>query len=167
MDSCEEPNLNENVLGELQAKAKTAIDRICDESNELLDNYWVKRDDSNEAVADYRSFLATQYAIKSRYGSQEDKQNKMNKALKLHEEALKIANENLNPAHPFRLKIKYHFSLFYYSPLNSVGKALDFAKEAHEEGLSYLSDLPGELKDNAEVILEYLKERIDEWNQYF
>ena len=162
LDSCEEPNLIENVLGELQAKAKTAIDRICDESNELLDNYWVKRDDSNEAVADYRSFLATQYAIKSRYGSQEDKQNKMNKAF--HEEALKIANEHLNPAHPIRLNVAVNYSLFCYNKLDSVDKALAVAEEAHEKGLSCLPKISDEIKLDSEERLESLKEYIDKWS---
>ena len=61
LNSCEESNLNDNIRIELQTKAKTAINKMCDEVIELLDDYWIKRDDSNEAVAEYKAFLAAQY----------------------------------------------------------------------------------------------------------
>ena len=80
-----------------------------------------------EAVVDYKAFLAAQYEIKSRCGSEEDI---MNKALQLYEEALKIANEHLNPAHPIRLNVAINYSLFCYYKLDSVDKTLAVAEEA-------------------------------------
>ena len=60
-NSCHLSNLDEKLREGLQTKAKTAINRICDEANELLDSYWVKRDNSKEAVADYTGVKAFQY----------------------------------------------------------------------------------------------------------
>ena len=51
-------NLDENLRTVLQTKAETAISRLCDEAIELLDSYWVKRDESKEAVAHYKCFKA-------------------------------------------------------------------------------------------------------------
>ena len=119
-----------SLLGELQTKAKTAINSLCDEVIELLDGYRVKRDDSIEAVVDYKTYLAIQYGVKARYGSEEDKENSITKALQLYEEALKIANEHLNPAHPIRLNVAINYSLFCYYKLDSVDKTLAVAEEA-------------------------------------
>ena len=93
-------NVNEKLRGELQTKAQTAINRISDEFIELLDSYWVKRDESNEAVADYKSFKAICYDTKACVASGEDKESSISKALELYEEAARIAKEHLNPAHP-------------------------------------------------------------------
>ena len=56
--SSKKSNLNEKLQRELQSKAKTAINRICDEFIELLGSYWVRRDGSNESVAHYLSGIS-------------------------------------------------------------------------------------------------------------
>ena len=81
----------------------------------------------------------------------------MNKELQLFEEALKIAKEHLDPAHPIRLNVAVNYSRFCYYSLDSVNKALSFAEEGHGKGLWYLSELPDELKNR----LESLKVKID------
>ena len=163
--SCKDLNLNNYIRIELLTKAATAINRICDEAIELFNTCWIKRDDSKEAVADYKTYVALQYEDKVGCAlTEEYKQKRLNKALKLYEEAWKIANENLNPAHPVRLMQAYHFSDCSYYLNNSVDKALAFAKEAYEKGLLFLPELSEELKHGAEQLLECLKENIDKWS---
>ena len=148
--SWENSNLNDKLRTELQTKSKTAINRICDEAIELLDSYWVKRDNINEAVADYKCYKANQYHDKACVASGEYKENLISKALELYEEASKIAEEHLNPAHPVRLLIAYGLSIFHYKILNSVDKALAISKEAYEKGQPCLCQLSEELKSSTE-----------------
>ena len=77
---------------------------------------------------------------------------------------MKVANENLNPAHPVRLRIAFCFSKFYYEVLNSVDKALAISKEAYEKGQRCLAELPEDLKFHARVNLACLSENIDNWS---
>ena len=149
--SSKKSNLNKKLRGELQTKAQTAINRISDEFIELLDSYWVKRDESKDAVAHYKCFKAVQYDHKAYFASGEDKENLIIKALELYEEASKIANEHLSPAHPIRLIIAVWFSKFHYYLLNSVDKALAISKEAYEKCQPCLSELSEDLKSSAEL----------------
>ena len=159
--SWQNSNLNDKLRTELQTKARTAINRICDEAIQLLDSYWVKRDDSNEAVTHYKCFKAIAYHYKAFVASGEDKEHLISKALELYEEASKFAAENLNPAHPDRLLIAYNFSHFYYEVLNSVDKALAISREAYEKGQPCFSELSKDLKYHAEKFLKWLSELID------
>ena len=156
--------LTEQLSEEVQTKAKTAITRICDEAIELLDSYWIKRDDSNEAVAHYKCLKAIQYHTKVEVASGEDKEKKISKALEVYEEASKIANDHLNPAHPIRLYVAFGFSRFYYYQLHSADKALAISKEACEKGQHYLSELSKDLKYHGEKCLKLLSELIDNWS---
>ena len=137
---------------------------MCDENFALLDSYWVKRDNNIEAVAHYKYFKARQYHDKAYIASGEDKEKGTSSAFKLFEEALRISNENLNPAHPVRLRILESFSVFQCDMLDSVDKALAIAKEAYEKGKCCLSELSEELKYYAEIFLEHLSEKIDNWS---
>ena len=161
----ETSNLNEKLLRELQIKAKTAINRISDEAIELLDSYWVKRDDSYEAIAHYKCIKAFQHNQKAYVASGEDKENEISKALELYEEATKIANENLNPAHPVRLNFAVNFSMFHIDLLDSVENALAVLKEAYEKGQNCLDELSDEdLKCYAEKCLGIMSEDIGDWS---
>ena len=162
LDSYKDLNLSDNVRRELKTKAKEEINRIRDEVIKLLESYWVKGDDSNEAVTDYKTYLAVQHRHKASCGPEEDKENQISLAMKLHEEALKIG-ESLNPAHPVRLDNAYYLSLFYYNSLGLEDKAAALATEAREKGLSNLADLPEELRHHAEEILECMQEDFDKW----
>ena len=157
--------LNEKLRGELQTKAKTATNRISDECIELLDSYWVKRDDSNDAIAHYKYYKAVQYHDKACVASGEDKENLISKAMELYEEASKFSDENLNPAHPVRLNFAVNFSMSHYYLLDSVENALAVLKEAYEKGQNCLDELSDEdLKCYAEKYLGILSEDIGDWS---
>ena len=167
LNFCDDSNLDEKIRGELQTKAKTAINRISNEAIELLDSYWVKRDDSNEAVAHYKGFKALQYHDKVLVASGEDKENLISKSLELYDEALEIAKNHLSPAHPVRLFITVNFSCFQYYGLHSINNSHATLKDGFENGQLCLSVLPEELKYYAETLLKYIALYIDTLELYY
>ena len=54
-------NVQESFLSELLGKIDRKHDKICDEAIELIDSYWVKRDENPESVVDYNFFKVTQH----------------------------------------------------------------------------------------------------------
>ena len=72
-----------------------------------------------------------------------------------------MAKKNLSPAHPVVLNIAYYLTNYYYRFLHDQPQlALSVAREAYENGLSCLNQLPGELKHHAEESLKYIKKQI-------
>ena len=157
-------SLNEKLSREVRKKSDTAINRICDEAIELLNSYLVERDVSNEAVAHCKGYIARQYYEKAFIISAEESENTKSRSLEYFEEASKIANENLNPAHPVRLSIACDFSKFHYKILDSVSNGLAISKDAYQKGKHCLVELPEDLKYHAEKHLKELSENIDNWS---
>ena len=154
--------LSEKARSEKRAKAESGITKICDQAIELMESYWVKRDASYEAVADYKCYLAANCAEKTGYLSGQERKAGTEKAFRLYNEADEMAKKYLNPAHPVVLNIAYYLTSSYHCLLDRRQLALSVAKEAYEKGLSCLTQLPVELRSHAEESLEYIKDEIDE-----
>ena len=172
-DACGDPNLSEKVRSEMKAKAENGITTICEEAIELLNNYRIKRDESKEAVADYRCYLADQIFEKAGYRSGEDKIASTNEALfVLYEEAFKIACENLSPAHPVRLNIAYQLMGIYdvlrddpdSDDSNTPIELIESIKEVYKSGFAGLPELPEELRHCTQKFLVKIKDKIVEWS---
>lgn len=172
-ESCGDPNLSEKVRRELKAKAESGITRICEEAIELLNNYRIKRDESKEAVADYKCYLADQIFEKAGYKSGEDKIALTNEALfGLYEEAFKIACENLSPAHPVRLNIANQLMGIYdvlrddsdSDDGNTPIELIESIKQIYKSGFAGLPELPEELRNCTLKLLVKIKDKIVEWS---
>ena len=159
-DSSENSTLSEKARSEKLAEAEYEITKINDQAIELMESYWVKRDVSFEAAADYKCFLAANCAEKAGYQSGQERKAGTEKAFRLFDEADKMAKKNLSPAHPVVLNIAYYVTNYYRFLLDQPQIALSVAREAYEKGLSRLNQLPGELKRHAEESLKYIKKQI-------
>ena len=158
--SCDNSCVEAKLQKEISQKAKSETNRICDEAIELLDSYWVKRDTNIEAVASYKCFRAVILGYKAFTASGQLRNSETNKSIKLFEESYEIASKNLSPAHSLTISIAKKFFVLQHLRLVSVDKAISFATEAYNKGLSHLHEIPEELKTRAQELLEKLKEGI-------
>ena len=159
--TCDNSSVEAKLKIEISQKAKSETNRICVEAIELLDSYWIKRDTSNEAIADYKRGRAFILMYKAVTASEQVKSSEIIKAMKLLEEAYDFAVKILSPAHPVTILNASNFSDLQHLRLVSVGKALAVATEAYNKGLSHLHEIPEELKIQAEEWLDDLNYRID------
>lgn len=53
----------------------------------------------------------------------------MNDSEKAYEEAMRVAQEEMQPTHPIRLGLALNYSVFFYEILNAPDKACNLAKQ--------------------------------------
>ena len=157
---------DEKLRREINLKAQSVTNRISDEIIQLLNSYWVKRDNNIKAVAHYKCFLAEQHDYKASVTSDSNRELNISKASSLFEEAYEIANKILNPAHPVVIDVAISYSDFIFCLLGSVDKALNISTEALNKAETKLPELPDELKSWANEGLERLSENINKWKTF-
>ena len=69
LDSLKCMSVENHLHLEIKHKLKSKYDKVCDECIELLECYWIKRDDNSEAVAHYQNFKASRYYSKTYFAS--------------------------------------------------------------------------------------------------
>ena len=148
-DILEDKNINKKLPKVLINNAKKAIGYLCKDAVFFLEKNLVEKDLSKEAIADYKYFKALQYKDLAFNTANDSKEDYKNKAVKLFEEAMKIANGYLSAAHPIRLQISHDLSKFLFEVLKNDDEAYENACEAYDEGLLALPDLIENLKHRA------------------
>ena len=154
------PLISENVHQEIAERIDLQFKKVCNEAIELTDNYWIKRDDNARAIVHYKSFKATQYYFLVFVTLSDDD---VNKAIENFEEASKIAEMCLSPAHPMRISIAKYLSEIQGYMLDLPEKALFTAEHAYKEGLACLHEMSEELKSKSEEYLDGLKKDVQRW----
>ena len=64
------------------------------------------------------------------------------KSLEAYKAATEVATTDLAPTHPIRLGLALNFSVFYYEILNSPDQACHLAKQAFDDAIAGMYDLP-------------------------
>ena len=162
-DILEDKNINKKLPKVLINNAKKAIGYLCKDAVFFLEKNLVEKDLSKEAIADYKYFKALQYKDLAFNTANDSKEDYKNKAVKLFEEAMKIASGYLSAAHPIRLQISHDLSKFIFEVLKNDDEAYEVACEAYDVGLLELPDLDENLKHRAQFSLDCLLELIDRY----
>lgn len=143
----------------LQFSAK--LNSICDETIELAD--CLNKDETAESVAHYKYILSRQYSDKAKLASEFEQNKFKEKAYVALRESMLLAKERLNPAHPLRLLTAFDFSVFYHAEQRRNNVGLSVVRRIYKKGVSGLAELDWSLQNDALMVLQELKERIDQW----
>ena len=157
-------NLSPRLREMVQSKAKSMINSASDEFIKLLDSPLVKNDKRNDAAAHYKYMKASQLQQKAYVASEQDRNRLIAEALKLYQEASKIANDHLDPAHPLTLRIAYLSAVFHKCILGEVVEALDIMRKARKKAQRRFNQLPDEMRPDAEKSFKYMSSAIDTWS---
>ena len=157
-------NLSPKLREKVQSKAKSMINSTSDEVINLLDSPSVKNDKRNDAAAHYKYMKAAQLERKSDVASEQDGNRLISEALKLYEEASKIANDHLDPAHPLTLLIAHRSATIHYYLLVDAVKALDIMRQARKKAERRFNQLPEEIRAPAERSFKCMSSAIDNWS---
>jgi 14-3-3 protein epsilon len=67
-------------------------------------------------------------------------------SLNAYKAATEVAQTDLAPTHPIRLGLALNFSVFYYEILNAPDQACHLAKQAFDDAIAGMFNLPPSLK---------------------
>lgn len=86
-------------------------------------------------------------------------------AQETYQEAMALAQQHCLPASPIRLGLALNYSVFVYEIGGDQQGACRIAKEAFDEALKSIDELPEETYREASLIMQLLRENQSFWQQ--
>ena len=80
-----------------------------------------------------------------------------------YSQALKLAEEKLQPTHPIRLGLALNFSVCHYEILKNPKAACDLAKKAFDDAISKLDQLDETSYKDSTLIMQLLRDNLTLW----
>ena len=85
------------------------------------------------------------------------------KALESYNQATDIATKDLRTTNPIRLGLALNFSVFYYEIMNEPSKACEMAKQAFDDAIANIEDLPEDQYKDSTTIMQLIRDNLTLW----
>jgi len=144
-------------------KIEKELNTICHEVLDILDNHLIKAATSSEAKVFFLKMKGDYFRYMAEYSSGNDRKDAAQNSLTAYKQASDIATADLPPTHPIRLGLALNFSVFYYEILSSPERACHLAKQAFDEAIPELDNVPQESYKDATLILQLLRDNLTLW----
>ena len=145
------------IEGELFDQCVGIVDLVKDNCMKLAANSESKAF-FQKMVGDYYRYVAE--------SAQGDKLTQVkNGALDFYNQALEVANKDLEACNPIRLGLALNFSVFHFEVMNDHKKACELGETALQAALDKIDDCDEETFRDAKSIIELLKENLSLWKE--
>lgn len=161
-----ETEAKKNSSKEFRRQVEKELDATCDEVLKLLDDFLLKNSENEEETVFYLKMKGDYWRYMAEYkdGDEgQDRENAISKAQQAYEKAMDVAKSKMSSTHPNRLGLALNFSVFYYEILNSPDKACTLAKEAFDEAIHELDQMPGDECKDSTLIMQLLRDNLTLW----
>lgn len=128
----------------------------------LLDKHLIPKAASGESKVFYYKMKGDYYRYLAEIGG-DDKQSAVSDSEKAYEEAMKVAQEEMQPTHPIRLGLALNYSVFFYEILNAPDKACNLAKQSFDAAMAELDSLNEDLYKDSTLIMQLLRDNLTLW----
>lgn len=118
-----------------------------------------------EALVFYFKMLGdyNRYVAEAMIDSEQDRIQASCRALGAYFFANEIARVHLAPSHPMRLGLSLNFSVFYYEILNKPDRACNLAKNAFDDAIGEMDQIPHESYRDSTLIMQLLRDNLTLW----
>jgi len=165
---CEPTDENKfsSIVDSFKAKVEQELETICAECLDLLENYLVSADGSNEestneAQVFYLKMIGDYYRYRAE--SAPPSAGHDHKSAEFYERAFRVAERELEPTHPTRLGLALNFSVCYYEILKKPTEACELAKRAFDLAISELDKLRDDQYKDSTLIMQLLRDNLTLW----
>ena len=107
----------------MQAKVELELQKISDDVLQLIDNKLLPQASATDEKIFYYKMKGDYCRYVAEFAQGEKHQQVADIALNAYDEATKVANAELNTAHPLRLGLALNFSVFHFEVMNDPEKA--------------------------------------------
>jgi len=158
-----------NEAQKYRTKIEDNLTKICHDVIDLLDKFLIAGvGDDNEAKIFYQKMKGDYYRYLAEIivGENADEAKKtaiVGKAQEAYSGAFDTCRESMKPTHPIRLGLALNYSVFYYEIMNSHDKACELAKEAFDQAIAELDNVPEENYKDSTLIMQLLRDNLTLW----
>jgi len=154
---------DEELLKKYKAIVEDELEAICNEVLSLLTDHLCKnvKGNGDETEVFYLKMCGDYYRYLSEFktDSEDVKQN----AAKFYNQAMDVAEANLNETHPTRLGLALNLSVCYYEILKEPEKACDLAKKSFDAAIEKLDTLNDASYKDSTLIMQLLRDNLTLW----
>ena len=122
----------------------------------------MKKSTSDDAKVFFKKMEGDYWRYYSEFTVDEKRKEVSEKSLAAYNEATEIANA-LPPTNPIRLGLALNFSVFYYEIMNDPDKACQLAKQAFDDAIQKLDEVPEESYKDSTLIMQLLRDNLTLW----
>ena len=156
-------NQRVEIIKGYRAKIEKELSEKCDDVLKIISEYLLKNSTTDDSKVFFKKMEGDYYRYYAEFTVDEKRQEVADKSLAAYKEATEIANATLAPTHPIRLGLALNFSVFYYEIMNDADKACQLAKEAFDEAIQKLDDVPEETYKDSTLIMQLLRDNLTLW----
>jgi len=159
------------VLGEYKITVESELDGLCHQILNMLEQTLIQNSTGTEEKVFYLKMAGDYYRYLAEFKRDINAGEKppQEKAAKMYEEALKVANDGLKSedplpkTNPILLGLTLNFSVFYYEILQKPDKACQLAKNGFDAAVDELDSLEEESYKDATLIMQLLRDNLTLW----
>ncbi|EAL48235.1 hypothetical protein EHI8A_017030 [Entamoeba histolytica HM-1:IMSS-B] len=145
-----------------RAKIEQELSQKCDDVLKIITEFLLKNSTSIESKVFFKKMEGDYYRYYAEFTVDEKRKEVADKSLAAYQEATDTA-ASLVPTHPIRLGLALNFSVFYYEIMNDADKACQLAKEAFDEAIQKLDEVPEESYKDSTLIMQLLRDNLTLW----
>ncbi len=151
------------LLREYKTKIEGELDKFCNDILSLIDDHLVPNSTSAESKVFFLKMKGDYYRYIGEYATGDANKKAADNALDAYNKATEIANAELKTTNPIRLGLALNFSVFYYEIMNEPSKACQMAKEAFDNAIANIEDLPEDQYKDSTTIMQLIRDNLTLW----
>ncbi|KAG0734221.1 hypothetical protein G6F57_010283 [Rhizopus arrhizus] len=153
-----------NIVERYKDKIEQELYAICDDLLNLLNERLVPvAKEAEEKVFCYK-MLGDYHRYIAEYATGEKRLQSADSAHEAYQQAMTIAEKDLDTVNPVRLGLALNYSVFYYEILNSPDRACQLAKEAFDDAITELDNMTDHSYKDSVLIMQLLRDNVSLWS---
>ena len=151
------------LIVEYRTKVEKELDKFCYDILSLIDDNLVPQASTSECKVFFLKMKGDYYRYIGEYTRGEDNKKVAQSALEAYNAATELANKDLKTTNPIRLGLALNFSVFYYEIMNEPSKACEMAKQAFDDAIANIEDLPEDQYKDSTTIMQLIRDNLTLW----
>ena len=146
-----------------KAKIVEELSKDCEDVLKVISENLMPNASSTESKVFFKKMEGDYYRYYAEFTEGEKRKEVADKSLAAYQEATDIASAELQPTHPIRLGLALNFSVFYYEIMNDADKACQLAKQAFDDAIAKLDEVPESSYKDSTLIMQLLRDNLTLW----
>ena len=148
---------------EYKAVVEQELLQICNKILRLLDEILIPGSRKGETRVFYGKMKGDYYRYIAEFASSAAKSGAIQRAHDAYRSTMDIAEAQLPVTHPTRLGLVLNFSVFNYEVLNDPDEGVRIAKEAFDDAVAHLDNIPEDTYKDSTLIIQLLRDNVIQW----